>query len=574
MEERGCRWLATVCAIVLSVGIAGSAFADSNMPGGELSKGRWVGHVQFDGRSEVFAATLDLFVVQPDDAALFPRLEAILRVSLGGYRGGEYDADQYQDVQYDFFSGVLSFDEPGTDLVISALVYMNPHRIEGQVFSATTGQWGAIYLKYVDSDEPGEDDDGPGDFVAAPMYVPSLAGQYEGTCGDQLAALQIETARANDVVSDVPGLDHYNVRAALSLEDALLCKDMGIAGGPDWCVNRAYTEGSFSFYLGQLTLLGSLGSDVCQASDGGLLTCSVRIADETVTCELVKTDNASLPFIKNESSYSVPTTAAQREPLPEPAPPLHTDLLAALGGTFSGYLYHENRNQYQPMFLYVVASKSTENPHTENDIFVSPTAILRFGGGVSSDFWSHEFDRRPFFLGLGFTLHGETGDTFLQITDWRMGTLSGVWYSRAYGRIGRFQLVKSLVLPTLSNKAVFVPSIKGEFRGPKDRIGGIVDQWWFKTVVPVQTTSQQLLEFKGEHQMFTGTIWWPKHPLEGTYDVYDGQVSFLAEKGSENPVCVLGRYEKPEKIQLFWPSAQKWGVGIFNYAFDTYEREL
>jgi hypothetical protein len=563
----------TLCASVLLIAAIGlTAHAEEDVPGGELEKGRWVGHIEFAGRAEAFATTLDLYVLQPDDVTLFPRLEAILKTSLGGYSGGEYDSEHYQKVEYDFFSGVLTFDEPGTDLVVSALVYKSPHRIEGQVFSATTGQFGTLYLVYVDSDEPG-DDDGPGDSPPTPSFAPSLAGQYEGLCGTKQAALQIETSRQNDVASDVAGLDHYEIRGALSMENDIVCNGLGIAGGPDWCVYSPYTSGSFSYFLGQLTLMGKFGADECQFSDGGILTCEVRVGDQNETCDLIKTNIESTPFFKAEPGFSVTTTAEQKQPLPEPSPPLHTDLLAALGGTFAGYLYHESKDQYQPMFLYVVASKSTENPHNENDVFVSPTAILRFGSSVSSDFWSHEFDRRPFFQGPGFTLHGDSSDAFLQITDWRKGTISGIWYSRAFGRVGRFQLVKSLVLPTISNQASFVPSIKGEFRGPKDRVGGVVDQWWFKTVVPVQTTSQSLLEFQGEHQMFTGSIWWPKHPLEGAYDVYAGQVNFLAEKGSENPVRVLGRYQTPEKINLFWPSAQTWGVGIFNYALDTYERE-
>lgn len=555
----------------LAMSFVGVGAAAQAAPGGELKMGRWVGHVALEGREEAFATTLDTLIVQPDDATQFPFLEAILRLSLGGYHGGEYESTVYQNIQYDFETGLLSFDEPGTEMSIEAYVYSSPYHIEGQVFNRATGQAGTIFLTYADDDEPGDDD-----FRAdAPQLTPSLAGQYEGTCGGQRAALQIETGRGFGADSDATGLEDYGVRGALALEDLVVCSGMGSVGRPSWCVNRAYSSGSFEYSSGRLVLNANLGADTCELGSAGRLTCQVRIGDQNKTCELRKTDVATTPFSRGTQRYFIRTTAEQRRPLPEPNAPLHADLLAALGGTFSGYLYHEGKDRYQPVKLNVISSRSTPNPHNENGIYVSTTAMLHFGSGFSSDFWPHAFDRQPFYIRPGFMLHGEETDAQLQVTSWRMGVISGVWYSQAFGKVGAFELVKSPTLPPLAAEARFLPSIVGEFRGPRDRPSGFVDQWWLQTVVPTQPVGghRSVLLFQGVHQMFTDSVSWPRRQLQrATYDVYAGAVAFLADHQPDEPTFVLGRYETNETMRLFWPGAQKWGVGIFDYGLNTYAR--
>lgn len=569
------------CMFILAFAQA-RAYGQNDAPGGELKMGRWVGHVEIDGRSEAFAATLETHIVQPDDAALFPRLEAILKLSLGGYSGGEYDSEIYEDIQYDFNTGLLTFDEAASDLTISALVYPSPHRIEGQVFSRSTAQAGRIRLEYADDDEPGDDGDSDEDGVVGrerafttPTLVPSLAGQYEGECAGRRAILQIEAGRGFDAGSDVPGLKQYSIRGAFGLEDNSLCYGLGGIGRPNWCVDRAYTSGTYNFLLGQLVLSGGLGTDSCELGDAGTLVCNVRIRDANRTCRLRKTSVATTPFFKGEQLYFIRTTADQRRALPEPSAPLHADLLAALGGSFSGYLYHETKDQYQPLKINVVSSRSTPNPHNENGVYVSATAVLHFGSTASSDFWPHQLDRRPFYLRPGFILHSEGTDAALQITDWRMGVISGTWYSKAFGRVGTFQLVKSSELPPLSADARFVPSIVGDFRGPRDRAAGTYDLWWLQTVVPVQPRDpgRSVVNFQGQYQMFTDTIPWPRRRLQlGTYDVYAGQISFMTEADLDNPTFVFGTYNDRDSLKIFWPGAQKWGVGFFDFALNHYAR--
>lgn len=118
--------------------------------GGELKHGRYVGWIQFDDHSERLALTADFFLESPEDFTQFPSLNAIFKMSLGGYNSDEYMTETFTDLRYDFDNGGLTLDEPANDLVMTSEVHTmgSSTLIMGEVFIRSSAVSGKLYLKY------------------------------------------------------------------------------------------------------------------------------------------------------------------------------------------------------------------------------------------------------------------------------------------------------------------------------------------------------------------------------------------------------------------------------------------
>jgi hypothetical protein len=354
--------------------------------------------------------------------------------------------------------------------------------------------------------------------------------------------------------------------ARLAFDDATVCGDDGaISGRPTWCTVRVFPSGAYNFFAGRLTLDADNGSTSCDVREGRL-QCRVRMVDRTLNCDLQRTDMTHVAHRSFSRSFSVRTTAAQRAPLPDPHPPEHTALVAALRGQFLGYVHDEVTDQYQPFRLSVMPSVSTLNPHDENRVFVSTAAVTYFGRSLSRESWPQQLDKTPFYVRPGFTLESVDADGFLQIEDWRMGSIRGVWYSHAFGRVGTVELVKDTTLPPLDVSADVVGSIDGEYEGRIPGVSGRDPHWWFKTIFPTQPTGRDKssYEFQGDSQL-TGGILRPVRIAAGTYDVYTGALSWLTAE--ETPRLVMGSVDSTGALSLLWPGASKWGIRVSDYGF-------
>jgi len=545
--------------------------------GGELKQGRYVGHLLLDFTNQKLAVTLDTFVVQPNSLREFPVLNAIFKVSLGGFGTQEYITESFNDISYDFNHGNLTLDHPGNDMLITAEVHeMEQTTIMGQVWIRSAAISGQIFLEY-QSDEPGgsagnHDHDGTNTDQDVISFMPMLSGQYEGACGDRHAAFQIQTAKglAPDNTLNT-GLHDYAVMGRLAYDDASLCgTDNTSNGGANWCAIRTYTKGSYNFYSGRLILSNERLSDECEVK-AGRLQCRVRMLDETLECDLQKVDTQVKPWQPQTRSFHIRTTADQRSVLPQPEPPRHQDLVADLNGQFIGNLHNESTGQYQIMRLNVIASVSTDNPHNENEIFVSSTAVFHFGQALSRDFWTQQFERRSFYQRPGFTLKGGNSDGFLQIKDWRRGYIKGIWFSHAFGKVGTVELLKGAELPPFPPQANFVKSVIGEFEGPTNRSPATDRFWWVKTI-PTNLAPQSemsTMPFTGEGHLKRG-IALPIQFDRGAYDHYAGYFGWISSESA--PRIITGRPEQNGDLGLIWPGKSLFGVNISEYKYYSYER--
>jgi hypothetical protein len=171
----------------------------------------------------------------------------------------------------------------------------------------------------------------------------------------------------------------------------------------------------------------------------------------------------------------------------------------------------------------------------------------------------------------GFTLESYDTDGFLQISEWRMGFISGVWFSHAFGRVGTVQLVKGSALPPLDNAAKIVPSIDAKFQGPLVSASSDL-RWSFRTALPMQPIGRDrsTFAFEGTAQLSGGIIR-SIRVARGSYDVYTNAVSWLSAE--EAPRMIMGQVEDDGQMSLLWPAASIWGVPMSNYDFVPFQRQ-
>lgn len=552
------------------------SFAEARVPGGELMLGRWVGYLQPEGRQDALALTMDSYLYKPDGIDAFQRLELFFRVSLGGFASSEYETQRFDAVNYSFDLGVLALDEPENEMIVTAVVYSDPTVLEGEVLFRSTGQMGRLVLRF-QSDEPGEGGTGP-----LPPLAPTLSGQYEGLCGDESAVLQIETARGLADAGSEPnsGFHDYQVTGALGIDNGL-CSAVNGGGRPVWCVDHAFSSGRYDYYQGRLFLSGTLETNECQR-DGHEFACRMRIIPRDggglleKDCRFRRVDNVISEYAPKSRSYHVAASEDQRQPLPDPRPPANAELVNAAKGSFFGYLHNETTGLYEPLRLNVVATNSSVNPHNENVVHVSVTSVLYFGRGQSPDLLAQQYDRRALYVVPGFILSSDATDSFLQVTTWQRGLVTGVWYSREFGRVGTFQAVKSDRFPTLDARAATVPSVVGQFHGPSERSADGREFWDATLLVPIQprTSAKSLLLFQGNSRLTAAGVAWPSIRItDGAYDFYSGALAWMVDAGNDGEARrVTGRVGERGELKLFWPNERAWAVSIFDRELGTYTR--
>lgn len=552
--------------------------APERKPGAPMKLGKWVGYLKPEGSADAIALTMDSFLVQPDNKKEFPRLNMLFKLGLGGYFGPEYETEIFEVTENDYYEGVLTLDHPHNEMVITASVYATPRtQMEGQVFFHSTPISATFFLEY-QTDEPG------GAPAKPPVLAPSLAGQYEGSCGSERAVLQIETAKG--VTELVPalatGLNHYKITGALGMENGE-CSQVNADGRPVWCVDHGFSSAIYDFLQGKLYLSGMQQTEECTRNRDEF-TCLMRVVVKdpekktrvAQTCRFRKTQSGTTAFKMSRRRFHVVPTEEQKKPLPKSQFPASKALVAAARGSFFGYLHHEQLDRYQPIRLNVIASASTDNLHIENNVFVSVTSVMYFGRGLSSDFWAQQFDRRVLYLVPGYTLGSGQSDAFLQITQWTQGFISGVWYSDGFGRVGTFEVVKGSELPPLSSEARMIEGITGRYRGPEERSQGGREYWDSRLLVPRQARSRDkgYVLFQGNYNLFAGGhAWATEKIMQGSYDVYTGALAWLTENnaGGESKL-VTGFIDGTDGLKLFWPNERAWPVSVLDHAWGTHRR--
>ena len=539
----------------------------------EFKPGRYIGFMKLDKMDQKIPVIADVLIEAPDDLKSFPKLTAIVRLSLGGYKTHEYATQVFKNLKYDFDTGNLTFDEPENDLLITSSIKNQNGRtkVVGQVFVRSVASGGTIEL-LEESNEPDDEEEDlkkpNSENAADDLFVGVLDGQYEGVCGKDKAALQIQTMRGlTDSEAERKSgssLDrHYGIGGRLAFKNDKLC---GKLANDRWCTRYHFSSGSFNFYLGKLTLKSEQTAADCKIA-GGQLTCEVHAFDGAKTCTFKKSDVAVSAPKFFPRKFNINPSGEQMKDLPDPNPPLNEALSEALRGSFYGYAHNEFNDSYIPLQLYVAPYSSTDNPHNPNQMMISTTASYYYGGADSETFTTQRFEARSFYLRPGFVLSGPNSDTFIEIVDWKMGFIRGVLYSHSFGKVGTVQLVKG-AWPNFPKEAAVVPSFSGEF---KRKFTSAITHW-ISFVFPAQPDDvrESVVELSGSFQAIVGTT--PVLGFDrGAFDPYTLRYNWQISK---DDVFTYGSGELDLKgdALLFWPPSPIYGIVTNSYVFERFNR--
>lgn len=560
--------------------------------GGELKQGRYIGSIVLESSKKKIAVISEFYLESPEDLTLFPSLHASFRMTLGGYNTHEYITEIFDDVKYDFDNGILTIDNPQNDLVVTGEVHtINglPH-IMGDVFIRSSAVFGKIELTF-ETDEPGgggepenhvghamsgaHNDDEPGQEQEEGIFISSLDGQYEGVCGNEAALIQLQTVRGLKTLWQEEGETsslsrYYGISARIGLKRSVMCGS-GTGKGL-YCSLYNYGGGSYNFYLGKLVLRGPTSNDECSV-EADTLKCEIRRTNFNRSCTFKKVNSPIKEVKFFPRKFNITPTPEQSKPLPPPDPPKSAALLAALRGTFAGYLHNETNDTYQLLKLHVMPFNFTENPHNPNQMMITTTATLHLGKDSAGPFVTQRYEPRSFYLRPGFTLSGPTTDTFINITEWKMGFIRGTLHSHAFGKVGTVQLIKANA-PAAPSDMDLVRSFVGEFTGPVNASGVSASTRWFRFIFPAQPNdlTDHLIRFSGSYSAVAGIT--TGHNIDrGTFDPFTGNYGWILEKESA-ATFASGTIDKNNFAKMYWPPAPNvFGAYMTDYVPETFKRK-
>lgn len=535
------------------------ALGAGSADGAQLSYGKYFGTIQMDGQPEAIAVSLDAFVTQIKDAAVYPALEVIVRTNLGGYSGSEYVGYEFYDPTFNFEKGILQLSDPKDDLTATLQVTNTDTEtiLEGPILHRLSNSKGKMRVVME------LDDSIPPAMPQAPL-VSMLKGEYQGLCGKDPADLQIETARGLGASAPGNALTGYSITGRMGYSNGPLC-------APDktnrYCGLYVYNTGTYSPFKNRLTMQGALGTIDC-SKIGDTLQCNVFGYDKNGACRLIKKSEAPTAPVQIPASIFLDVPADQMQPLPDPAPPGNEGLVAALDGDFYGFLHFENRDVYQLMEMSVVASTSTENPHIQNQVNVAPTILLRAGSSWdSTPLLSMVYPQRVFWLTDGFAFEADGVDYYAVIGQWRKGYVAGVFYSRSFGRVGTFELQKGS-RPALPDGMNLISDPTGYYNGPKDAPDPYKNSWSISIEIPnlVPGPGQTGVPLMGRYNgPGTMTMF-----AASSLDLNTGSLGFLVQKPYGDRL-VTGEMISGGRLRLTWPNGPALGAPMSGYGAFTYE---
>lgn len=540
----------------------------TNAQAQELRPGRYVGAIHLDESQDKIAVIADVLIEAPEDFKSFPKLIAIIRLNLGKYNSHEYLTEVFKSIRFDFDTGRLAFDEPENDLLITAALQIVSGRtqLRGEVFIRSAALSGTIELLEQPS-EPDGDENVSIVEVKSERFLSLFDGQYEGRCGGESTVLQVQSIRGLQSEHESQAgsqLDrYYGLTGRLAFKNNKLCGELP---KDRWCTRYYFNKGTYNFYLGSVTFQSEHTSMDCRIV-GAQMNCRVQAFDGVRMCQFQKPQaTVEKPKFFARRTNIKPTEDQLKE-LPQPEPPLNEDLTRALKGLFYGYVHNEYTDSYIPIKLHVASYSATDNPHNPNQMMISATASLYWGGVDSPSFTTQRYEARSFYLHPGFILSGLNTDTFIEIVDWRMGLVRGVLYSRAFGKVGTVQLLKGQ-WPELTGDAATISAFAGEFAR---RVSDKVTRWIRFVFLPHSSAlNDSIVQLTGSYQSIVGVT--PVAGIDrGTLDPYTERLGWEISK-DDVVTFGTGKLGGADETLLFWPASPILGGVTSSYTFESYRR--
>lgn len=475
--------------------------------------GRFVGTLTHQQLGKQQLAKLELISVRSEQNTLL--LQGILTVHFGDPRSGEYVSYHYDNVRYEPITGVMTFDQPDQPLTITNIKFADG-KIQGDVRYSSTNV-GKLEVAQSAEVKP-----------ALPLIEP-LNGEYAGKCEDKDRVLQIQTFRSTgDTHRTNNAFGAYQVSAQIAELHSSLCPPPTKFDPAQACVTGGYTDSSYNFYSGALSLAGGPRSQSCNV-EGSSVVCGTcrftRISKEYAP-------SASYSWPGTPSAFPAQVTAAQEG-------------LSSIAGNYVGYLYHDYRGVYQRAKINFATFQDSTQP--SGSLRLSANASLYFGEFGSDQELGFRFSERSFPLVVSeFVLDRPDADldARIKITSYGNNQIRGVWYSKLFGRVGEFLLQRDQA-PALPAGASVMQKIGGEYVSYDRKLSIATSQGQ----APLNSENPFYpLVFNGYTWLLSGAA--PRRDITaGSYDYYTGRIGILLE--GDNGQIFTGQVDPDgDKLQL------------------------
>jgi hypothetical protein len=399
---------------------------------------RYAGYLVLPGGQQKLAAVLDFAALERDaGASAWRKLRAVLRVMPGGFDGREYSAAYFPAVVFDPTARTLDFGaaEGGARVEVESV---DADALTARVTAHSGAPAAMLQLARLDEGAPW-----PAAAAIAsqtPLMAP-VTGGYTGTCSGRPSDLQLSATKwRGGGLAAFGTLAGFELTATSGRADDSVCRDGGA------CVKETYTAGQLDLLSGHLVLRNGRSDAECRVA-AGTLTCGpctwARKAGDEAFAIQAPVEAAASPLAL------LPSAVQRDEDAPTPPSAAEAD------GQYYGYVVHDRTRALQ-----LVALTLRSRPEAGDGI-----ASLYFGEGDSSELIAYRLRPvGPVSADRSLVLDGD-GDAFALIDAPASPVLTGTWFSKSFGRVGRFTLQRDLV-PERPAGAAMVGALSGAYQSP------------------------------------------------------------------------------------------------------------
>lgn len=307
--------------------------------------------------------------------------------------------------------------------------------------------------------------------------VPSFEGRYFGDCPggprvDLLTGLELYSTRSQiDDIVMMPSVD--SAVEANVYQGGTICRDPDGFGSDHDISCTGFPSGNYDLYAGKLNLfITAAWRWSCDWDEKNeMLTCD---APRYRQCELFRVREHDLAMTRDKAGHepyglgdSDPTMTAIKEdlkskdPASKPgAPPVKC---SDLGHKIPGVLHHIYSGLYQRVALDLV-------------VIESEPGVCKVSGMIDQNFDKFDVASNSPVTHVIETMKYEMKEEVFRLASGPMGDavlilkregfhLSGYWYSKLFGLVGRVEFGENLSLDSIAPES-FVPSIAGVFDSP------------------------------------------------------------------------------------------------------------
>ncbi len=450
------QWIVATCFGLLLAcrGVMPAAFSSFMLEAPQLGDpgiesvvpGTYHGYLRSaDGQSK-WPLTAELLLREKDADKV--RIALQVRVALGSHLSHEYQSDYFSAVELDLTTHRVRTGDGVAGWSLAEAVYDEQGILRGKIQlggSATASEFHLVAMQSRTEQQFASD--------LAAIYpkldlAASVEGTYRGRCADGDHELQLETVKWRaGPVTEASFLSGYSVRGRWGLRASDFCR-----GAHRPCLRWDIQEGNINISTNSLTLSSGAKTWNCARADGALSCgqCRLRKVDTQSSDAKVETSslNDSLRRQIPKFGYSIGGASTR----------VGQDGMFGSKEYF-GYVFHEATGHFQFARLKLDFERFIGKSSAPTTVRVGGVATLFFGGGHSDEFIAYRLPSAAIVERNAHVLEGP-GDAVVQISRWTEEGVAGIWYSKAAGRVGPFQLLQGAT-PEIDSQVL--PRVSGNF---------------------------------------------------------------------------------------------------------------